>query len=354
MATTRKNSTQGKTAPVFPVSSNSPFQDGYDIEGERVALKDMIEADDLDDRDPRYARYVELEKREALLKTMQSDFKARDGAEPDVPYREASNVKALGKLADEGEDSMLLHTREASRLFVGRAVQPGQTGYGQSGGKKVGAALRAIWYLSGNDNPYADYSLIEAHSGILDIKRSLESEIEAMDSRLEKMRQRGLSYSIVAAVPPAKVELGFKSPYGYAVVDLISTFDYYVRMVKTLVRKDMMSDKDGYSAIYAFTHKVRSVFERVIWFQRYLLKEDLRALSRVDWLPTAPDDAKKRVAAAVGVFGALPRDVFNGTVAPRHSRRTLDVSAEELRLLNAMPLAGDDNEISAAAAEALV
>ncbi len=102
-------------------------------------------------------------------------------------------------------------------------------------------------------------------------------------------------------------------------------------MVKTLVRKDMMSEKDGYSAIYAFTHKVRSVFERVIWLQRYLLKEDLRTLSRVDWLPTAPDDAKKRVAAAVGIFGALLREVFNGTVAPRHSRRQRDVSAEELR-----------------------
>jgi integrating conjugative element protein (TIGR03761 family) len=350
MATSRKTPANIPAVPVFPVNKDSPFPDGYDIGGERIALKDMVEADDVDTVDPRYGRYLELERREALLIRMASEFLARDGAEREVPYREASGVKSLGRLADEGEDSMQLHTREASRLFVGRAVAPGQQGYGQSGGKKVGAALRAIWYLSGNDNPYADFALIEAHTGIHEVRSGLENEIASMESRLDSMRKRGLSYSVVAAVPPAKVELGFKSPYGYAVVELIVTFDFFVRLVKTLVRKDMLSDKDGYATIYSFTHRVRRVFERVIWFQRYLLKDELRTLSRVDWLPTADDDAKKRVAAAVAIFGALPREIFNGTVA----RRQLDVSAEELRLLNNVPLAGDEGEISEAAQAALV
>lgn len=340
--------------PVFPVKTNSPFPDGYDIEGERQALKDLIDADEPNVLDPRYSRYVELERREALLKRMESEFQSRDAADPEVPYREARNVTQLGKLADEGEDSFTLHTREASRLFVGRTVAPGQTGYGQSGGKKVGAALRAIWYLSGNDNPYADYALIEAHAGIVEVKLALEKEIESMEQRLVNLQQRrGMNFSVVAAVPPAKVELGFKSPYGYAVVDLIASFDYFARMVKTLVRKDLLSDKEGYAQIYSFTHKVRRIFERVIWFQRYLMKEEMRVMSRLDWLPTADEAAKKRVKAAVEIFGTLPREVFNGTVAPRHSRRQLDISPAELALLNNVQLDAEPG-IPAAAEASLV
>lgn len=357
MASTKPRTTPtSATVSQLPIASKvtSPFNDGYDLETEAELLRHLIDADDPDMGDPLYQRYVEYERRVALLERMKGDHKDRDAAEKDVPYREASNVKALGKLADDGEDSMLLHTREASRLFVGRAVAPGQTGYPQSGGKKVGAALRAIWYLSGNDNPYADYALIEANTGIGEVKAALETEITDMETRLDKLRQRGLSYSVVAAVPPAKVELGFKSPYGYAIVDLVVTFDFFSRLVKTLVRKDMLSDKEGYATLYRFQHRVRRVFERVIWFQRYLMKEELRTLSRMDWLPNATDDAKKRVEAAIKIFGALPREVFNGSVVPRHSRRHLDVSAEELRLLNNVPLVGSEAELAAAEQEALV
>lgn len=334
----------------FPVSRHSPFADGYDIASERVALRDLVEADDVDASDPRYGRYVELERREAEFQRLKSSHRAVDGAEPVVPYAEALGVREMGKLTDEGEDSMQLHTREASRLFIGRVKQPGEQGYGQSGGKKVGASLRALWYLSGNDNPYADHALIEAHGAIEAAMAQLEGAITEMEGRLQKLQRRGLSFSVVRAEPPAKVELGFRSPYGYAVVHLISTFDFFVRMVKTLVRKDMLSDKDGYTQIFEKTRTCRRIFERVVWYQRYLMKEELRALSRSDWLPGADETCGKRVKAAVALFGELPREVFTGALAPRHSRRQLDISAEELRLLNELPLAGNDQSLEAATA----
>lgn len=333
----------------FPVSAKSPFADGYDIFGERASLKDIVEADDLDTSDPRYSRYLELERREKQLKTLNLNHRLTGGAEQEVSFGEATRVQSLGKLIDQGEDSMTLHTRESSRLFIGRARAPGEEGYGQSGGKKVGAALRAIWYLSANDNPYADFALIEAHSAIDTNIKELDAAITRMEESLQRLKQRGLSFSVVRAEPPATVELGFRSPYGYAVVRLISTFDYFARVVKTLVRKDLMSDQEGYTEIFNRTRSCRRVFERVVWFQRYLMREELRPLSRADWLPAADDQGKKRVKAAVELFGELPREVFNGDVMPRHSRRSSDVSAEELRLLNELPLAGDDAVLEAAA-----
>lgn len=336
-------------APPFPVSPHSPFSDGYDIDAERLALKDMVEASDLDDLDPRYSRYVELERRESLLRLKVSDFTARDGAEREVDSREASAIKVqLGRLTDEEEDLMFLHTRESSRLFMGRMVEPGKQGYGQSGAKKVGAALRAVWYMSGNDNPYADFALIETNIRLSQMVQDLDKQTKDMEDRLGQLKKRGLSFSVLKADPPVKVILGFRSPYGYSVVNLVSTFDFFVRVVKTMVRKDLLTDKEGYAQIYTATRRCRSIFERVIWFQRYLMKEEMRSLSRSDWLPTADDAGKKRVLASVSLFGELPREVFNGLMMPRHSRRRLDLSDEELRLLDEVPLAGVDSQLEAA------
>lgn len=344
----------GKTTPPFPISASSPFPDKYDIEAERLALQDLVAAEDFDKVtiDPRYSRYLELERREEVLRVMRNTHSKRGGADSEVDASEASMINnQLGRLMDEEEDAMLLHTRESSRLFMGRTVEPGRQGYGQAGAKKVGAALRAVWYLSGNDNPYADFALIEAGSRISTQVQELETAITALEDRLGQLKKRGLTFSILKADPPVRVGLGFRSPYGYSVVNLVSTFDYYVRVVKTMVRKDLLSDKEGYAEVYTQTRRCRSIFERVIWFQRYLMREEMRSLTRVDWLPTADEEAKKRVQAAVALFGELPREVFNGQLTPRHSRRRLDLSEEELRLLDEVPLAGADSELEAATAE---
>ena len=359
MATSSKASAgkaTGKTQTPFPISAQSPFPDKYDIEAERKALQDLVDTEDFDKVtvDPRYPRYLELERREDQLRSMKNQFEKRGGADPVVEASEASRLNySLGALTDEEEDAMLLHTRDSSRLFMGRAVEPGKPGYGQSGAKKVGAALRTVWYLSGNNNPYADFALIEAGTRISAQVQELEKLISDMEARLAMLKMRGLSFSVLKADPPVRVALGFRSPYGYSLAHLVSTFDYYARVVKTMVRKDLKSDQEGYADLYGQTRRCRSIFERVIWFQRYLMREELREMTRSDWLPTADEQAKKRVQAAVALFGELPREVFNGQVAPRHSRRQLDVSAEELRLLDAVPLAGSEPELEAAT-EALV
>ena len=356
MATSPKAASGGKTgkAPVpFPISAQSPFPDKYDIVSERAALHDLVESDDFDQvsLDPRYPRYLELERREEMLRSLKNQHAKRDGANAEVEVAEASNLKySLGALTDEEEDEMQLHTRDASRLFMGRAVEPGKPGYGQSGAKKVGAALRTVWYLSGNNNPYADFALIEASTRITAQVQELENLIGSMEGKIAMRKMRGMSISVLKADPPVRVALGFRSPYGYSLAHLVSTFDYYARVVKTMVRKDMMSDEEGYAELYTQSRRIRSIFERVIWFQRYLMREELREMTRGDWLPTADDQAKKRGQAAVAIFGELPREVFNGQVTPRHSRRQLDVSAEELRLLDAVPLAGHDPELEAATA----
>jgi hypothetical protein len=137
------------------------------------------------------------------------------------------------------------------------------------------------------------------------------------------------------------VELGFRSPYGYATAEAIVEFDYHVRMVKTLMLKDRMSDEAGRADIRAVGRGLRALFLEPIRWERHLLREEMLPLSRRDFLPGADEAARQRVRAAVALFGEVPRKVFTGEEAPRHSQRRITPTAAELRLMQQVSLTAD-------------
>ena len=70
---------------------------------------------------------------------------------PAAPARPAGSP--LGQLVDETPDAMTLHTQDAYRMFTGRAADPASNAPPIPGGRRFAAVLKAIWYLSANDNP---------------------------------------------------------------------------------------------------------------------------------------------------------------------------------------------------------
>jgi hypothetical protein len=157
--------------------------------------------------------------------------------------------------------------------------------------------------------------------------------ITAREEAIELLKRKGLSLAVMGSRRPKTVELGFRSPYGYATAEAIVEFDYYVRMIKTLIHKDRMSDDEGRVAIREVGRELRALFLEPIRWERHLLREELRQLSRSDFLPGAKELARQRVRAVVALFGEVPRKVFTGAVAPRHTRRRVKLSEAELRLL---------------------
>jgi hypothetical protein len=302
---TSMNTSVNPSTPQF-----RPFPDGYDLEAERAALADLLEAEQPDESDPRWPRVVEYGERLRQFEQMQTAWRLRKGADAVVADTEAT-VQA-GGLIDEEPDAMVLHTKEAHRLFMGRARDPQGNLQPIVGGKRVAAALRSIWYLSGNDNPYADWALIDTGERIQNLKAALDELGRECEARLESAA---------------------RSPYGYTVAGLIVEFDFRVRQVKTLVRKDLMTDDEGRRLIRDVTRKIRGVFETPVRFERYLIRPELRDLSRTDWLSGRDGEAGKRVKAVSGIFGEVPKAVFTGTVAPRHTRRRVNLSEQELNLL---------------------
>lgn len=265
-------------------------------------------------------------------------------AHPATSTRDAppANARpALGRLADETPDVMTLHTRDAYRMFTGRAADPGSKVPAIPGGRRFAAVLRAIWYLSAHDNPYADWILMRIYQQLSGIRTQMDQAIEAREAEFARLRRKGLSLSVLASRSPATVALGFRSPYGYATAETIVEFDYHVRMVKTLVLKDRLSDEAGRAGIREVGRGLRALFLEPIRWERHLLREEMLPLSRRDFLPGADEAARQRVRAAVALFGEVPRKVFTGEEAPRHSQRRITPTAAELRLMQQASLSAD-------------
>ena len=320
----------------FPTSPTSPFPDGYDLHGERAACAHLIAAENPDFKDPLWDRYMTLLDREEILMKQAQHRKQRSYAERIVPDNEALGISMIGGLVQEENDELSIHTKEAYRLFIGRSRDDSPTGYGISSAKKVGAILRSVWHLSSNDNPYADWMLIQFTNQIEEVRQSLEKATKVHQDDLDKLEKRGLTVHVMKSRAPMKVNLGFRSPYGYMVTEMLLDFDWYVRLVKTMVGRSRMSDEEGHADMNKFRTRIRSIFESALPFQKYLLRDELKTLSRSDFLSSADAQAQKRVKAIRGIFGDVPANIFTGELAPKHSRRKLFISEQEQALLNAV------------------
>lgn len=305
----------------FLTEPHSPFADGYSVTAEREVLADLLESDNPDESDPRYPRLLLLEERERHLRQAEATHKLRMGAESVVTMQEALSMRQLGSLVDEDVDLMTLHTKEGYRLFMGRARDPQGSFAAIVGGKRIASALKSLWMLTGVDNPYADWALARHEQNLALMSDRLDRETKAGMTALEAMKRKGLSYALLISSVPKQLSLGFKSPYGYAIAELVVTYDYFIRVMKTLERKNLRSDDQVRQAIREMTRFIRRHFNETARFERWLLRPELKDLSRADFLPGAASEATKRVEAATAIFGPVPGDVFAGRIAPRHTRR---------------------------------
>ena len=255
----------------------------------------------------------------------------------------APDIADPGRLADVSPDIMTLHTREAWQLFMGRRADPARRSAPIPGGRRFAAAMKVLWLLSANDNPYADWILQRSYERLSSVRARLDRAIAIREAEIQGLVAAGLSLSVMASSEPMRVEVGFRSPYGYAAAETILAFDRYVRFVRTLVHKDRLGENEGRAAIREIGRDLRSLFLEPIRWERHLVSDPLRALSRRDYLPGADAAARDRVHVVVDLFGEVPREIFTGAVQPRHTRRRIKVSDAERRLLQHVDLRAPDH-----------
>lgn len=315
----------------FEREDGSPFSDGYSIAREEAVLADFIKVGAPED-DPLFDRYVELLDRRERLEQMVAERADHRGADVIASRQEARGLDEIGALVDDGVDQMTIHTIEAYRLFLGRARDPANRVNPIIGGKRIASALRNLWMLTGNDNPYADWALLRHEHGMAEVHKHLRAEIKKAEDILDQQRKRGLNFAVLHSSPPKAVNLGFRSPYGYAISMLIVDFDYFVRLQKTLQRKNLQRDEETRKVLSTVQRAILRVFYDTARFDRWLARTEIRALGRVDWV-SEDEDAAKRMAFVTEAFGPVPASIYRAEVQPSHSRRRYSLTESERALL---------------------
>jgi len=316
----------------FVTEPNSPFEDGYSIKGERAALSAELalsERDELPYSHPAFARVMELESREQRLAKASRDYEQRNGADQTTTMKDARSIKAMGSLraSADAPDSMTLHTLDALRLFIGRAKDPARKLSHISGGTRVASAAKLMWIMSGKDNPYADWALLHLEDSVRLIQSLLAARTKELVGKLEAKRAIGLNYAVMDSAKPSTVQLGFSSPYGFSVAEIIVTYDYFVRVIKTLMRRDMVTDDEGWTIQRAITRRIRGLFSEFEMFERAITRTDCAQLTRADYVLAQSEAASEkgqaavaRIAAITAILGPVPSAVFARTVIPKHCR----------------------------------
>lgn len=320
----------------FLTDAGSPFPDGYSIEKETEALAYMEQlSDDAMFRDPNYPRFEMLHDRREQLQRMRSEFKGHNGADRAVPYRDTQRLRELGRLitSDDAGDVMLLHTRQAFRLFVGRRADPERKLSAIPSAMRIGTVLKVLHDLSQFDNPYADWALLRAAEHIERVRLMIVKQTSECRGQLQKLEEKGMRISILRSAKAQEFQLQFRSPYGYMLCELLVDFDQFVRLVLTMSAKGQLSDTEVRPKLSPIIGALRSFFGEMVRYERVLASEHMRALSRRDYLPDADETARKRVDAATGIFGLVPEEIFTAAIVPPHTKRRANATPQDIELL---------------------
>lgn len=227
-----------------------------------------------------------------------------------------------------GQVWLTVQTRQAQRLIRGRngtAGKPAIIGL-------VGFAdrLRVIWQAARNDDPYADWWLIQVHEVLERVRDLVAGEQATLDARLDQLS--ALEVAVAKSLKPYRVALRFANPYAYRGAQLVAEYDTFVRTLLTAHHVGLLPGPSMEALLNGCARKIRGAFALPQGY--HFLGVDRAALKQ------GTANAKR----ARQVMGEVPKAVLNGAEqAPLMPRKVQfpEAAARHIRLqpVEAMPTA---------------
>jgi hypothetical protein len=113
------------------------------------------------------------------------------------------------------------------------------------------------------------------------------------------------------------------------------------------------SDDQVRQSIRELTRFIRRCLNETARFERWLLRPELRELSRGDFIVGASAEGAKRVTALTEILGPVPAEIFAGKLQPRHSRRRMQLTEQDRALLQQVSQQLAEAEAGEAAVDAI-
>jgi integrating conjugative element protein (TIGR03761 family) len=227
----------------------------------------------------------------------------------------------MGKLVSETQDTIAIHTLQAARVFQGMRYDDKRMGY--PGMAYTSIAMTGIWEASGSDNPFVEWTLIQSEERLAGIDRKMSHYVQQVNEKIEHAKQMGLNISMAVNRKPAIYPINFGSPYGYLLARLVLNFDQFVRSVKGLEMRTLLSQDEGERTIHQVRREVLSTFQDIVSNRKIVGNKMLREIRRSDWLDTGK---RNHLAAICAVVGLVPNDVLGKDRKPKHGRAFFETS----------------------------
>jgi integrating conjugative element protein (TIGR03761 family) len=292
-------------------------------------FKELVEAKEAFMRDPKgddpipkdsrfYQRYMTLI--DAKREQVNSQNKTKD-----LSISLSNRVEKMGKLSLK-ESDMILHTKEASRLFHGQIPSEGK--HYIAGGKRVASCLSTLSLIAGNNNPFADWYLIESEKKLRELISYLKDEIKNKETVFQKKASKGIHINLMENKNPAKDSLLFKTGYGFTIANIIVEFDLLVRYIKTLQMCGEISDQFAREELIKILRKIRGRFNEILKLEKKLNREKINTFTRVDFIAKSP-----LLKDIIPFLGLPPLNILVDKESPEHRARKISVPDMEAKKL---------------------
>lgn len=212
-----------------------------------------------------------------------------------APVHHSSATDGPGAL--RGEAWLIFQTRDAYRLALGRAAQPGKP---RIFGLQVFGSMVSVIYLRARlDDPYADWWLLKIEDCLISARHEIDNLRKKITEELQP--QDGIQIRVAASTQPVRIPLQFNNPYANRAARVIADYDKLMLAALT-ARQHGLVDRERFGQIRdQGGHAVRRLLNSGAGFKN-------QGASRDDFAANNPRAEKARE-----LMGELPEDVLTGT-----------------------------------------
>lgn len=321
----------------FATCSDSVFEDSYDHNAEADIVAKLI----LDPANVEHPRVIDFEHRMFLLKSrikyvtkgraaiskiMLEDYKITM-----ISKKGNSRIPKMKALVPSDVATITLHTAEAVSILEGVKKTPSK--YGYPGLKSAGSAVRDLYFLSIENNPFADLALINFERDLSIVSNMIQGKTTKYTNMLEQEEKRGLNLPILVSAEPMSFPIDFGSQYSVALSRLVLMYDYAIRVILTVTNAGLIRRKSFIEERADIRRNIIRTSQEVCKYRRLVSHPAIRSLRPESLLNDDPANLTLLSQATLAV-GELPLDVLIGNKLPNYSSRTA-IEANKVALYEA-------------------
>lgn len=321
------------TAMDFNVkSTSSPFSNGYDMKHFAAQLGEKVFAE-CDENDPDYAVWEVFKAHELLLKQhLRSKMGHRQTlkwGEYEILPSEESRFEQVGNLVNQNTDSVILHTKQAIRMWEGNNDKSAR----QRRWPGIRYGIRLMNELNGyavNDNPYAQAELVRTEHDLNEVESYFTQTSTDIQTHLDKLAQTGMQVSLLVADTPVNLRVDSMRAYAYRMLCVLMSYDRFVRSVKTLSLKGLKSNAESNDLVYQGGRYLRRVLNDL--YQSVLR---IRAIKEIRRNTLLQDNVRNKLSAAVreNTLPRIPKSVWDYSQLPSMVYISKKMEGDDLELL---------------------